>query len=114
MTYSGRSVTWIGRMIVRDQDDEEHVLAREPEAGEAVGHERSTTVTAPIVLRTAIATVLNSSRGKLSCVQTVVKFANSRRERPGLGQRPPVALPLDRRRRRIGRVDERALLAALA
>src|SRR6478735_2289946 len=32
-------------------------------------------VTAPIVLRTAIAAVLNSSRGKFSCDQAVVKLA---------------------------------------
>ena len=60
----------------RDQDDEQDVLDREAEAGEAVGDDDARD-TAPIVLRTAIAAVLNSSRGKFSCDQAVVKFANS-------------------------------------
>ena len=68
--------------------------------------------TAPIVLSTAIAAVLNRSRGKSSCDQAVVKLAISRREGPRLGQRPPVTLPHDRRRGRVTRVDEGALFAA--
>ena len=63
------------------------LLAGEPEPGEAVRDEDRREDRADRAQDARSPNVLNSSRGKLSCDQAVVKFANSRREssRPARG-----------------------------
>ena len=68
----------------RDQDDEQDVLAREAEPGEAVGDEDADDTTAPIVLRTAIAGRVEQQPREVQLVQAVVKFVDLGCERPGL------------------------------
>ena len=75
---SGSSVTWNGQDDRRDQDDEQDVLAGEPEAGEPVGHEGRRQHGADACSGPRPRPVLNSSLGKLSCDQTVVKFVDLR------------------------------------
>ena len=68
--------------------------------------------TAPIVLSSAIPTVLREQPREVQLVPDGRVVLDERREPPRLLERPPAPLPLDLRRARVRRVDEHAGLAA--
>ena len=90
----------------RDQDEEEDVLAGEPEPGEAVGHEDRRQHRADRAEERDPERVAQQPR-EVQLVPDRRVVVDERRERPRLLEGPPATLPLDRRRRRVGRVDER-------
>ena len=76
ITYCGRSVTWFGRMIVASRMKKR--TFRPGNRNRAKPYATSTDEkTAPIVLSSGDRRRVESSRGKFSCFQTVVKFSTS-------------------------------------
>ena len=95
-----------------DQDDEEGVAPREPEPGEAVGHQDRREDRAERAQDGDPDGVPQQER-EVHLVPRLGVVLDERVELPGLLQGPPAADPFECRRRRVVRVDDDARLATL-